>query len=141
MDCTEAKVDTRQTWTHEGTVLLLPFDQGVTGKGLTWFYYTMFGQATRMIWLDADSRVVGNYAFRNPNPRLIALGEEGEAILCGSVTVKVNCINIAPGAELPAWEISVDSPAALLGGAIVPGRLYLLLGDGLYALDSQETQP
>lgn len=141
MDGVEAKVDTRQTWTHEGTVLLLPFDQGVTGNGLTWFYYTMFGQETRMIWLDADSRVVGNYAFRNPNPRLIALGEEGEAILCGSVTVKVNCINIAPGSELPAWEFSVDSPAALLGGAIVPGRLYLLLGDGLYAFDSQETQP
>lgn len=137
----EAEVDTRQTWTHEGTVLLLPFDQGVTGSGLTWFYYTMFGQETRMIWLDADSRVVGNYAFRNPNPRLIALTEKGDAVLCGSVTVKVNCINIAPGAEEPAWDISVESPAPLLGGAVVPGRLYLLLGDGLYALDSQETQP
>ena len=67
--------------------------------------------------------------------------EKGEAILCGSTTVRVNCINIAPGPETPTWDISVESPAPLLGGAVVPGRLYLLLSDGLYALVSQETQP
>jgi len=138
---TELKIDSRLTWAHEGTVLLLPYDQGVTKDGLTWFYYTMFASETRMIWLDAQSRVVGNYSFQNPNPKVIAIGEKGEAYLCGSTTVRVNCINIAPGPETPTWDISVESPAPLLGGAVVPGRLYLLLNDGLYALESQETQP
>ncbi|MBI5963038.1 MAG: PQQ-binding-like beta-propeller repeat protein [Chloroflexi bacterium] len=131
-------IDSRQTWVHEGTVLLLPYDQGVTKGGLTWFYYTMFGVDTRMIWLDAQSRVIGNYSFQNPNPKLIAIGEKGEAILCGSVTVRVNCINIAPGAKQPTWNISIESPAPLLGGAMIPGRLYLTLDDGLYALEAQE---
>ena len=94
-----------------------------------------------MIWLDAQSRVIGNYSFQNPNPKVIAIGEKGEAILCGSTTVRVNCVNIAPGPETPTWDISVESPTPLLGGAVVPGRLYLLLSDGLYALESQETQP
>ena len=137
----ELRIDSRQTWVHEGTVLLLPYDQGVTAGGLTWFYYTMFGAETRMIWLDAESRVIGNYSFRNPNPKVIAIGKNGEAILCGSVTVRVNCINIPPGVDDPTWEISVESPALLLGGAMVPDRLYLLLEDGLYALESQEKQP
>jgi len=137
----ELKIDSRQTWAHEGTVLLLPYDQGVTKDGLTWFYYTMQFVETRMIWLDAESRIIGNYSFQNPNPKVIAIGEKGEAYLCGSTTVKVNCINIAPGTETPTWDISVESPAPLLGGAVIPNRLYLLLGDGLYALESQETQP
>jgi peptide/nickel transport system permease protein len=138
---TDLKIDSRLTWVHEGTVLLLPYDQGVTKDGLTWFYYTMFARETRMIWLDAQSRVIGNYSFQNPNPKVIAIGEKGEAFLCGSTTVRLNCINIAPGSETPTWDISVESPAPLLGGAVVPDRLYLLLGDGLYALESQETQP
>ena len=137
----ELKIDSRQSWAHEGTVLLLPYDQGVTKDGLTWFYYTMQFYETRMIWLDAKSRVIGNYSFQNPNPKVIAIGNDGQAVLCGSTTERVNCINIAPGAETPAWDISVESPAPLFGGAVVPGRLYLLLGDGLYALESQETQP
>jgi len=137
----DLKIDSRQTWVHEGTVLLLPYDQGVTKDGLTWFYYTMFGSDTRMIWLDAQSRVVGNYSFLNPNPKLIALGEKGEAILCGSTTANTNCINVAPGMEEPTWEFSIDSDAPLLGGAITPGRLYVLLYNGLYAFESQENQP
>ena len=130
----DLQIDSRQTWTHEGTVLLLPYDQGVTKDGLTWFYYSMQFAETNMIWLDAQSRVVGNTTIRLPDPRLAAIGGKGEAIICGSVTVKVTCINIAPGAENPTWEVSVESPAPYLGGALVPGRLYLSLGDGLYAL-------
>ncbi len=141
LEGTDLKIDSRQTWVHEGTVLLLPYDQGVTKDGLTWFYYTMFGSDTRMIWLDAQSRVVGNYSFINPNPKLIALGEKGEAILCGSTTANTNCINVAPGMEEPTWEFSIDSDALLLGGAITPGRLYILLYNGLYAFESQENQP
>ena len=120
---------------------MLPYDQGVTAGGLTWFYYTMFGAETRMIWLDAESRVIGNYSFRNPNPKVIAIGNNGEAILCGLVRVRVNCINNPPGVDDPTWEISVESPALLLGGAMLADRLYLLLEDGLYALESQEKQP
>ncbi len=138
LDGADLKIDSRQTWIHDGTVLLLPYDQGVTKDGLTWFYYTMQFGETRMIWLDAQSRVIGNYSFQNPSPKVIAIGQKGEAYLCGSTTVRVNCINIAPGADTPTWDISIESPTALLGGAIIPGRLYLLLTDGLYALESLE---
>jgi ABC-type dipeptide/oligopeptide/nickel transport system permease subunit/outer membrane protein assembly factor BamB len=131
---TDLKIDSRQTWVHDGTVLLLPYDQGVTKDGLTWFYYSMQFAETNMIWLDAQSRVVGNTTIRLPDPRLAAIGGKGEAIICGSVTVKVTCVNISPGVENPTWEVSVESPAPYLGGALVPGRLYLSLGDGLYAL-------
>ncbi|MBI5354575.1 MAG: PQQ-binding-like beta-propeller repeat protein [Chloroflexi bacterium] len=137
----ELIIDSRQTWAHEGTVLLLPYDQGVTQNGLTWFYYTMMFVDTRVIWLDAGSRVVGNYSFLNPNPKVIAIGSKGEAYLCGATTVNVDCVQAAPGADKPTWELSFESPSALLGGAVIPNRLYLLLDGGLYAFESQETQP
>ena len=131
-------IDSRLAWVHEGTVLLLPFDQGVTKNGLTWLFYKMQFADARMIWLDAESRVVGNYAFSNINPKLIAVGEKDEAYICDALIERVECINIAPGADAPTWTTSIDLPTSLFGGALVPGRFYLSLGDGLYAFEVQE---
>lgn len=131
-------IDSRLTWAHDGTVLLLPFDQGVTKNGLTWLFYKMQYSQARMIWLDAESRVVGNYAFSNINPKLIAVGEKDEAYICDALLERVECINIAPGADSPTWTVSINQSTSLLGGALIPNRLYLSLGDGLYAFETQE---
>ena len=138
LEDSEVIIDSRLAWAHDGTVLLLPFDQGVTKNGLTWLFYKMQFTDARMVWLDAESRVVGNYAVSNINPKLIAVGEKDEAYICDALIERVDCINIAPGANAPSWTISIDLPTSLLGGALVPGRFYLSLNDGLFAFEVQE---
>lgn len=129
------------TWKHEGLVLLLPFDQGVTRNGLAWLFYTTTWTDGRMIWLDAQSRLLGNYRFPRPNSRLIAIGAKDEAYICGANTATVECISVAPGVDEPVWRIMLATPGKVAGGALIPGRFLLAVGgDGLYVYGAEAGQ-
>ena len=126
-----------RTWLYQSAVLFNPADQGVTPGGLGWLYYTSPFSDSRMVWVDKNSRVVGNYLFPRINATLVALGAEDEAYLCGATGARVECINIGVNQQEPAWTITIDVPTDVAGGALVPGRLYIALqGDSLYALES-----
>lgn len=125
-----------RTWQYQASVVFNPFDQGVTPGGLAWLYYTTPYSDSRMVWIDEDSRVVGNYLFPRINATLIAIGGEDEAYLCGATGARVECINIGVGQSEPTWSIMLEVPSDVAGGALVPGRLYVALqGDALYALE------
>lgn len=132
-DSTGLVVDDAITWVHEGSVLLIPYDQGVSQNGLAWMFYTTTWTDSRMIWLDAQSRLLGNYRFQRPGSRLLAIGTKGEAYICGANTATIECINIAPGGNEPLWTFQLETPGNVVGGALIPDRLLLSVShDGLY---------
>jgi hypothetical protein len=136
----DLEVDPALTWAYQSFVAMLPEEMGMTPASLAWMYYTTSWADARMVWLDSQSRVVGNYRFPYPGAKLIALGQNDEAYLCGSTGARVICINIPPGTDTPVWTSYIDNRAQVLGGALVPGRIYIALaGDGLYALGTNKT--
>jgi hypothetical protein len=128
------------TWQYDSFVLFTPAEQGVTPNKLYWMYYATSYSDGRMVWLDDQSRVVGNVRFPYTNAKLIAVGQKDEAYICSSTGASVICINIPPGTETPTWEFTIENaPAVILGGAFVPDRIYLSLDkNGLYAIGTNQ---
>jgi len=138
------QVDPALTWEAASFVLFNPLYQGMTPNKLAWLFYTTEYSDGRMIWLDGQSRLVGNFEFPPRNSRLIAIGEKGEAYLCAPTGRRIQCVMAVPGVAEPIWDISIDNGSRLMGGALVPGTLYVSAADGmLYALSatSGDAQP
>ncbi|WKZ35776.1 MAG: PQQ-binding-like beta-propeller repeat protein [Anaerolineales bacterium] len=143
LDGRDIITDPGYTWNHGASVLYTPFEQGVTPNKLHWMFYSTSWTDSRMVWIDIQKRVIGNYRFSYPNGKFIAMGEKEEAYLCGSIDVKVLCIRIPPGAEAPTWTIGIDSHTPAIGGVLVPGRIYIAIkADGIHAFGTnQEGMP
>jgi hypothetical protein len=78
---------------------------------------------------------VGNFEFPLNNSRLMAIGENSEAYLCGPTGARIRCVMAMPGAEDPQWTIHLEDASRPIGGALVPGVLYVASSEGgLYAL-------
>ncbi|NUQ85958.1 MAG: TonB-dependent receptor, partial [Anaerolineales bacterium] len=122
-----------------GNTNLNPVNQGVTPNQLAWMFYGTDFSDGRMIWLDAQGRLAGNFAFPYRNSRLMAVGEKGEAYLCGPTVVRIVCVMAMPGASDAVWSADIDAASKPIGGALVPGALYVAAdGDSLYALSVNE---
>ena len=129
------------SWEAQSFVLFNPVTQGVTSNGLAWMFYGSDFNDGRVVWIDEQSRLVGNYRFPHGSSRLIAMGGNGEAYLCGPTGARLECVSAMPGSEEPLWSIFIDNSARPIGGALVPGTLYVTTEDGtLYAL-SAESNP
>ena len=131
----DLQVDPSVTWEYGTFVLFNPLYQGYTPNKLTWLFYTSEYSDGRMVWLDEQSRLVGNFEFPLTNSRIMAIGEKGEAYLCGPTGRRIECVAARPGADEPLWDIYLDNSSRPIGGALVPGTLYVSADDGaLYAL-------
>ena len=129
------QVEEPVSWEYQSFVLFNPLTQGVTANGLAWMFYSSDFNDGRMVWVDKQSRLVGNYRFPHSSSRLIAMGANGEAYLCGPTGARVECVSAPPGSGEPLWSIFLENPAPPIGGALVPGTLYVATEDGtLYAL-------
>jgi len=134
------QIDPALTWEAASFVLFNPMYQGVMPNKLTWLFYTSEFSDGRMIWLDGQSRLVGNFEFLLTNSRLMAMGEKGEAYLCGPTGRRIQCVMAVPGVDEPVWDISIEDGSRPIGGALVPGTLYVSAFDAfseqgvLYAL-------
>ena len=136
------QVDSPRTWEYATFVLFNPLDQGVIPNQLAWLFYSSEYSDGRVIWLDEQSRLVGNFEFPYANSRLIAIGEKGEAYLCGPTGRRIQCVAALPGVSDPLWEIYIEDNSSPVGGALVPGTMYIATQNGsLYAISSGETQP
>ena len=138
------QVDPARTWEYASFVLFNPLTQGVTPNKLAWLFYSTEYSDGRMIWLDGQSRVVGNFEFPVTNSRLLAIGEKGDAYLCGPTGRRIECVAAIAGSTEPLWKIDLDDNSRPMGGALVPGTFYVSSENGfLYALSPTdgETQP
>jgi peptide/nickel transport system permease protein len=132
-DGDQLATDTPITWDYSGVVLLLPVDQGVSRNGMAWLFYTTSWTDSNMVWMDAQSRLLGNYRYARMNGRLVAIGLKDEAYICGGNTASVLCVCLYPGEEEPRWSLEFDTIGNVVGGALIPNRLLLSVSyDGLY---------
>jgi hypothetical protein len=144
MDESGLQVEPARTWEYGSFVLFNPLDQGVAPNGLAWLFYSSEFSNGRMIWLDGQSRLAGNFELPLTNSRLMAIGEKGEAYLCAPTGRRIECVAAMPGVAEPVWSILIDNDSRPIGGALVPGTLYVIAEDGtLYALSAEkgESQP
>jgi outer membrane protein assembly factor BamB len=133
------QVEEPVSWEYQSFVLFNPLTQGVTANRLAWMFYSSDFNDGRMVWMDEQSRLVGNYRFPHGSSRLIAMGANGEAYLCGPTGARIECVAAFPGSEEPLWSVFLDNPARPIGGALVPGTLYVTAEDGtLYALSTED---
>ena len=90
------QIDPSITWEAASFVLFNPLYQGVLPNKLTWLFYTSEYSDGRMVWLDEQSRLVGNFEFPLTNSRIMAIGEKGEAYLCGPTGKRIECVTRSP---------------------------------------------
>jgi peptide/nickel transport system permease protein len=134
------QVEPARSWEATSFVLFNPLTQGVTSNKLAWLFYGSDFSDGRMVWLDEQSRLIGNFVFPFTNSRLMAVGEDGEAYLCGPTGARIKCVMVYPGSSEVQWEIFLDDNSRPIGGALVPGTLYVASDNGiLYALSPEET--
>ena len=123
------QVEPMRSWEAASFVLFNPVLQGLTPNGLAWLYYSSEYTNGRMVWLDAQSRLVGNFEFPLVDARLIAIGENSEAYLCGPTGRRIQCVMVPPGAPEPIWSFDLEEGSKPIGGALVPGTLYVAVYD------------
>lgn len=142
LDESGLQIEPGRTWDYRSFVLFNPIEQGVTPDGLAWLFYSSQYSDGRVIWLDEQSRLVGNFEFPLTDSRLLAIGENSEAYLCGPTGRRIECVMAQPGPANPLWSIFLDNASRPVGGALVPGTLYVTAQDGgLYAISTGESQP
>ena len=87
------------SWEAQSFVVFNPLTQGVTANGLAWMFYSSDFNDGRVVWLDEQSRLVGNYRFPHGSSRLIAVGAKSEAYLCGPTGARIECVAAMPGSR------------------------------------------
>ena len=129
------QIDPARTWEYASYVMFNPMDSGVLANKLTWFFYGSEFSNARMVWVDKDGRLAGNYELALANSRLIAVGAKGDAYMCGPTGRHIECVAAIPGSTVPLWSVDLDNSSRPIGGALIPDALYVSTEDGvLYAL-------
>jgi hypothetical protein len=107
---------------------LTPLQAGVTRDRVIWLFYAPMRQAM-VAWLDTTGRVLGTLSVFLAHGRMIAVGEDATAYLCGQGEADGQnepvCYAYRPGSEEPIWRVEPPKGGRPLGGSLVPGRLYV----------------
>ncbi len=112
-------------------------DGGVLPGGRAWFLYgSPFGGTGKVVWADAAGQTTEVFdALRRGSP-VLAIDQDRIVYMCDAFPGRpIVCSAYRPdGAEV--WETTLtETDGAVLGGALVPGRLYVVDNHGtLYAL-------
>ncbi|UCD97789.1 MAG: PQQ-binding-like beta-propeller repeat protein [Chloroflexota bacterium] len=141
------------TWDHEKYVISSTSAAvGVTPDEKIWLLYTGFargwgyGTDTRLIWLDKAGNVFGNVHYQTRNTKVIAVDQQARIFLCGNLDYGYGlpeCQAFSPEYEEPIWKLLLEESREVVGGSLVPGRLYIATQEGfLYAIsDPGEKDP
>jgi ABC-type dipeptide/oligopeptide/nickel transport system permease subunit/LysM repeat protein len=106
-----------------------PAHAGVTRDQIVWLFYTNPYAASRIAWLDPEGRVLGAHRIAYGRGYLVAIGPEGKIYVCGSSDPRnapnPECIALVPDSDEPLWQVPLEAGERVMGGALVPGRLYV----------------
>jgi hypothetical protein len=126
-----------------------PVDAIVTPSGDILLIYSGFYGSTRVVWLDPTGRFLGD--SQSPlyqDTRVVAADQTGAMTLCGVAATDQGaytsmCAAYEVKNNIPLWRtiLGVDD-GGIVGAAMVPGRLYVITGDGtLTALGDVSNSP
>jgi len=132
-------------WNYSGAgvnpEIFMPPDAGVTPQGNILLFYSNNLDATALLyWLDPTGKILGNYSTPfYETTRLVAVDGAGIAYICGTTGTYLGvftamsdmCEAYPQDGSAPLWSyiVGVDSNR-VVGAAVIPGRLYVITGDG-----------
>jgi hypothetical protein len=122
-----------------GMVNRLLQNAGVTGSGRFWMFYSSSFEYARFIWMDAQGVPENpiDYSYLGGG-LLVGIDRDDTLYMCGMITggQSVECRANRPGNGAPIWKLEINDAGIPLGGAIVPGRIYVTTLEGnLYAIE------
>ncbi len=134
-------------WRNFLTEAAAPKSAGVTPDQTIWFFYTSFargwgmGEDTRVVWLTMQGKVLGNVHYGTRDSQVIAVDQRSTVYSCGNLERGYGppeCQAFIPDSEEPLWILPLEGNR-VVGGALVPGRLYVSAEGGiLYAIGEAE---
>jgi peptide/nickel transport system permease protein len=117
---------------------------GVAPSGRFWVFYQSPFDTAKLLWTEPDgsSLNVVDYSWAAGAGRLVALGKDGTVYACGSsgrglAGGVLECNSYLVDRPSETWKLEIEPSGALLGGALVDGRLYVLSGSTLYAIEDE----
>ena len=124
------------SWKADITVLL-PDDVGITPEETVWVFYSWswLGHSrasSRLIWVDMEGRILNEVNGAVEPPGLV-IGIDGDSklVLCGMDSeMEPLCSAHLPKVDEPIWQLSLGETGEVVGGALVPGRLYVAMSNG-----------
>jgi peptide/nickel transport system permease protein len=124
------------TWTPDQQIIMPPMDQGMTPSGLVWLFYSSSYADTRVVWIDAAGKLIGNVRLPERDGRVIGLDGADVIYAChANFSTNLTCTAVAPKLPQPIWSVSLQTGDVVVGGALVDGRIYVAVASGtLYAL-------
>ena len=114
---------------------LMPNDFGVSPSGLLWLFYSNEYTDTELHSIDFSmNEMLQSYNQRIIGTKMIGIDPKSVAYMCGSAYGPPKCVAVKLGNSSPEWSLDLEG-VGTLGGALAPGRLYLVTRNGiLYAL-------
>jgi pimeloyl-ACP methyl ester carboxylesterase len=119
---------------------LMPNDFGVLPSGILWLFYSNDYTNTELYSIDfATDKMLPSYDQRIIGTKMIGIDPGSVAYMCGSAFGPAKCVAVKMGSSSPEWSLDLDG-AGTLGGALAPGRLYVVTKDGLLFAIGDRTQ-
>jgi hypothetical protein len=93
---------------------------------MVWMFYDGDYNDSRLVWIDATGKLIGNSRLPDRQSTLIAIDEQSVAYICSNnYGQSVNCQAIGLGKADPTWVADLGDGLQVTGGALAPGRLYV----------------
>jgi LysM repeat protein len=115
----------------------LPNDIGITPEETVWVFYNQswlghMDDASRLIWLDMEGRILKNvFGVVEPPGWVIGIDGDSKLVLCGMDSeMELLCSAHLPKVDEPIWQLNLGKIGEVVGGALVPGRLYVAMNNG-----------
>lgn len=137
-----AQAQRSTTWDIGGLNIYIPSDAGVSAESYLWLFYGQSFSTARLVWVDANGRLLTNMEGGLRDTHLIGLDADGRAYLCAR-TGRARCLMLDRSTGAVGWDATLPGGINVLGGALDAGRLYITTADGmLYALgDAADAVP
>lgn len=118
-----------------------PQESGVSPGGNVWVLYSAGFDIPRFVWFDVERASFQVIDFPNRTAQMIGLDQAGRIFICvDAFTPPAFCraLNVSTGSV--EWEAALPDSAGITGGAIVPGRLIVGIGNSVFAIGEQRGQ-
>jgi ABC-type dipeptide/oligopeptide/nickel transport system permease subunit len=137
------------TWEEAANFTLSgPNSAGTLPDNTLWLFYDTFsptfgmGTDTRVVWINENNRVINNINYPTRGSQVIGVDQGGTLYACGNLDRgygQANCQAFDPDQDEPRWTFTLPRGQAVVGGAVVPGRAYVITQEGfLYALGAAD---
>jgi peptide/nickel transport system permease protein len=115
---------------------------GVAPNGRYWVFYASPFDFAKLLWTEADGSTLNvvDYPWSGGTGTLLGMGADGTVYACGNNSRSqrggmLECSSYLVDRPSATWKLELEPKGIPLGGALVDGRLYVVSGSTLYAIE------